>query len=144
MLFRSVTSYHEEQLVTADRLRQLENIQLTETFPDTEEISQQLEEIRRMIEIKQEKIYGLQEQKISNQKIYDECLSIYHTSQTKLDELTQLQQLSQTFNGENPKKTSLERYVLQVYLQEVLQVANDHLQRLTKNRYQFEIGRAHV
>ena len=53
-------------------------------------------------------------------------------SQTKLDELTQLQQLSQTFNGENPKKTSLERYVLQVYLQEVLQVANDHLQRLTK------------
>lgn len=54
--------------MTADRLRQLENIQLTETFPDTEEISQQLEEIRRMIEIKQEKIYGLQEQKISNQK----------------------------------------------------------------------------
>lgn len=41
--------------MTADRLRQLENIQLTETFPDTEEISQQLEEIRRMIEIKQEK-----------------------------------------------------------------------------------------
>ncbi len=50
--------------MTADRLRQLENIQLTETFPDTEEISQQLEEIRRMIEIKQEKIYGLQEQKL--------------------------------------------------------------------------------
>ncbi len=44
---RTVTSYHEEQLVTADRLRQLENIQLTETFPDTEEISQQLEEINK-------------------------------------------------------------------------------------------------
>ncbi len=137
---RIITTYHEAQLVTADRLRQLENIQLTEIVPDTEEISQQLEEIREMIETKQEKIYSLQEQKINNQKIYDECLSIYHTSQTQLDELTQLQQLSQTFNGENPKKTSLERYVLQVYLQEVLQVANDHLQRLTKNRYQFELA----
>ncbi|HAQ4672105.1 TPA: SMC family ATPase [Enterococcus faecium] len=137
---RIITTYHEAQLVTADRLRQLENIQLTEIVPDTKEISQQLEEIREMIETKQEKIYSLQEQKINNQKIYDECLSIYHTSQTQLDELTQLQQLSQTFNGENPKKTSLERYVLQVYLQEVLQVANDHLQRLTKNRYQFELA----
>ncbi|MEN2253692.1 hypothetical protein AAH988_13135, partial [Enterococcus lactis] len=43
-------------------------------------------------------------------------------------------------NGENPNKTSLEPYVLQVYLQEVLQVANDHLQRVTKNRYQFELA----
>lgn len=115
--------------MTADRLRQLENIQLTETFPDTEEISQQLEEIRRMIEIKQKDIRFTRTKLVI--KIYDECLSIYHKPD-EIDELTQLQQLSQTFNGENPKKTSLERYVLQVYLQEVLQVANDHLQRLTK------------
>ena len=55
---RIITTYHEAQLVTTDRLRQLENIQLTEIVPDTEEISQQLEEIREMIETKQEKIYS--------------------------------------------------------------------------------------
>ena len=54
--------------MTADRLRQLENIQLTEIVPDTEEISQQLEEIREMIETKQEKIYSLQEQKSITRK----------------------------------------------------------------------------
>ena len=77
---------------------------------------------------------------LDNQQIIEEFSSIYQTSQKQLDELIELQQLAQTINGENPRKTSLERYVLQVYLQEVLQVANSQLQRLTKNRYQFELA----
>ena len=41
----------------------------------------------------------------------------------------------------NEKKTSLERYVLQRFLTEILEVANVRLARLTRGRYQFEVGR---
>ncbi len=42
-------------------------------------------------------------------------------------------------NGDNPQKISLERYVLQWYLAEVLQCANQRLNQLTKGRYRFEL-----
>ena len=103
-------------------------------------IRDRLERIKEEVTKQQESCYRWQEQKNQNQQIIEEFSSIYQTSQKQLDELIELQQLAQTINGENPRKTSLERYVLQVYLQEVLQVANSQLQRLTKNRYQFELA----
>jgi exonuclease SbcC len=48
--------------------------------------------------------------------------------------------LAETINGENTKKTSLERYVLQQFLTEILEVANERLSRLTRGRYQFELA----
>ncbi|EPC68462.1 DNA repair ATPase, partial [Lacticaseibacillus paracasei subsp. paracasei Lpp126] len=48
-----------------------------------------------------------------------------------------LQTLATVMNGNGPKKLSLERYVLQAYLQEILNVANSRLQVLSNNRYQF-------
>lgn len=137
---KAVARYHEDALVTATRLSQLENVHFEEETQDMEQLSSQLDMIREEVNLQQERVYKLQEQKESNQKIYQEFAAIYQASQQQLDELIQMQQLSQTINGENPRKTSLERYVLQVYLQEVLQVANEHLQRLTKNRYQFELA----
>jgi exonuclease SbcC len=60
-------------------------------------------------------------------------------SKEQLDELSQMLQLYQTMNGDNPQKISLERYVLQWYLAEVLQCANQQLNQLTKGRYRFEL-----
>ena len=135
-----VSEYQEQQLITTTRLNQLKNVQFDETIQSLEEISSQIDSVKSTIENQQAMIYRLQEQYKHNQKIMTDFTLRYKKSQQQLDELVQLQQLSQTMNGENPKKTSLERYVLQVYLQEVLQVANMHLKRLTKSRYQFELA----
>lgn len=135
-----IATYEEERLIVEDRLSQLESIPLKETIPDLIKLKQEIAELKNEIARQQENCYRLSEQEHNNQKIIEEFSDIYRASQEQLDELIQLQQLSQTINGENPRKTSLERYVLQVYLQEVLQVANIRLQRLTKNRYQFELA----
>ena len=133
-------AYEEERLIVEDRLAQLATISLEEELQDLNDLKEQLERIKEEVTKQQESCYRWQEQKNQNQQIIEEFSSIYQTSQKQLDELIELQQLAQTINGENPRKTSLERYVLQVYLQEVLQVANSQLQRLTKNRYQFELA----
>lgn len=135
-----VTTYQEEQLITKAKLAQLESVDLSAEMPEDAHLAEQIAQGKQLIEEQQTALYKIQEQQENNQAIVTEFLALYQTSQEQLDELAQLQQLSQTINGENVKKISLERYVLQVYLQEVLQVANNHLQRLTKNRYQFELA----
>lgn len=133
-------AYEEERLIVEDRLAQLATISLEEELQDLNGLKEQLEMITEKVSKQQESYYHLQAQKNQNQQVSEEFSLIYQTSQKQLDELIDLKQLTQTINGENPRKTSLERYVLQSYLQEVLQVANSQLQRLTKNRYQFELA----
>lgn len=133
-------AYEEERLIVEDRLAQLATVSLEEELQDLNGLKEQLEMIKEKVSKQQESCYRWQEQKNQNQQVSEEFSLIYQTSQKQLDELIELKQLAQTINGENPRKTSLERYVLQVYLQEVLQVANSQLQRLTKNRYQFELA----
>ncbi|MGX7174247.1 AAA family ATPase [Enterococcus ratti] len=135
-----IAAYEEERLIVKDRLNQLKMLSLEGTLPDLNQLKQQIVKLKEEIARQQEICYCLHEQKNKNQQIIEEFSTIYQESQEQIDELIQLQQLSQTINGENSRKTSLERYVLQVYLQEVLQVANSCLKRLTKNRYQFELA----
>ncbi len=55
-------------------------------------------------------------------------------------QLAQLNQLSEVANGDGPtSKMGLERYVLQSYLAEILEVANQQFSQLTNYRYQFEL-----
>ncbi|WP_143461413.1 AAA family ATPase [Levilactobacillus enshiensis] len=55
----------------------------------------------------------------------------------KTEELTEL---SGIVNGDGPNsKVGLERYVLQTYLRQILQVGNSRLQQLTNGRYRFVI-----
>ncbi|MBO0461671.1 SMC family ATPase [Enterococcus sp. DIV1298c] len=134
-----IKEYQTKQLVLSTRLEQLKHVTFDENPQDLTVLSEQIEKIKQAIEEQQQLIYHLQQEHRNNQRVMVEYTTSYQNSQEQLDELVELQQLSQTMNGENPKKTSIERYVLQVYLQEVLQVANEHLMRLTKSRYQFEL-----
>ncbi|OTP28506.1 AAA family ATPase [Enterococcus mundtii] len=135
----TIKEYQTKQLVLSTRLEQLEHVTYDEKSQDLTVLNERIEKIKQHIEEQQQLIYHLQQEYKTNQKVIMAFTTSYQNSQEQLDELIQLQQLSQTMNGENPKKTSIERYVLQVYLQEVLQVANEHLIRLTKSRYQFEL-----
>lgn len=71
------------------------------------------------------------------QKLLKQAADILAANQTALAAYADLQTLTAVMNGNGPKKLSLERYVLQAYLQEVLDVANTRLQVLSNQRYQF-------
>lgn len=53
--------------------------------------------------------------------------------------MAEWKQLSDVMTGKSATKLSLERYVLQMYLQRVLNVANGRLKELTQGRYSFQI-----
>ena len=71
------------------------------------------------------------------QRLLKQAADILAANQTALAAYADLQTLTAVMNGNGPKKLSLERYVLQAYLQEVLDVANTRLQVLSNQRYQF-------
>ncbi|QVI35272.1 DNA repair protein [Lacticaseibacillus chiayiensis] len=70
-------------------------------------------------------------------KLLKQASDILAENQAALAAFADLQTLTTVMNGNGPKKLSLERYVLQAYLQQILDVANTRLQVLSNNRYQF-------
>lgn len=79
-------------------------------------------------------------QKESNEQIQAQLVQLIKENETLVARQSELTQLTDTISGKNRYKTSLERYILQKYLQEVLVVANERLLRLTKGRYQFQLA----
>lgn len=57
-----------------------------------------------------------------------------------LSQITDIQTISDVMNGNTDNKLSLERYVLQSYLSDVLRVANQRLAKLTNGRYAFKLS----
>ena len=79
-------------------------------------------------------------QKESNEQIQAQLVQLIKENENLVARQSELTQLTDTISGKNRYKTSLERYILQKYLQEVLVVANERLLRLTKGRYQFQLA----
>lgn len=61
------------------------------------------------------------------------------TALSQLTDLTELQELAEVTRGVGSQKLGLERYVLRMYLEEVLKVANTRLDQLTQGRYQLAL-----
>lgn len=108
--------------------------------PEITAIIAEITSLSNEIQSKEEAYYQQQERIQSNENIAKQIKELIASVEQKWEEVTALHQLSATINGDNPRKTSLERYVLQTYLEEVLTVANQRLGLLTNNRYQFELN----
>ncbi|MGF1998678.1 AAA family ATPase [Enterococcus casseliflavus] len=140
VLSEEIKTYEQETVFVQQRLALLDAqlkeqaaIDLNQLEADYLQLQTVMEELQQETVRKQEKVNG-------NQRLFDELQVIYQQNVEELAKLGQLQQLAETINGENVKKTSLERYVLQQFLTEILEVANERLARLTRGRYQFELA----
>ena len=140
VLSEEIKTYEQETVFVQQRLALLDAqlkeqaaIDLNQLEADYLQLQTVMEELQQETVRKQEKVNG-------NQRLFDELQVIYQQNVEELAQLGQLQQLAETINGENIKKTSLERYVLQQFLTEILEVANERLARLTRGRYQFELA----
>lgn len=132
--YEQETAFVQQRLALLDaQLKEQATIDLNQLETAYLQLQTVMEELQQETVRKQEKVNG-------NQRLFDELQVIYQQNVEELAQLGQLQQLAETINGENVKKTSLERYVLQQFLTEILEVANERLARLTRGRYQFELA----
>lgn len=108
--------------------------------PEITAINTEISELNNIISAKESVYYQEQEKIQSNRNIQKQVNELIDSIAKQWEKVTALHQLTATVNGDNPRKISLERYVLQTYLEKVLIVANQRLGLLTKNRYQFELN----
>lgn len=138
-LEQEITDFDQQLLLLKDR-----HARLIETIKDQEE--PELDELQTLVTTCEAEVTQFQQQHYAKESqlqqqrtLIEKIEDLQAQSKEQLDELSQMMQLYQTMNGDNPQKISLERYVLQWYLAEVLQCANQQLNQLTKGRYRFEL-----
>lgn len=140
ILSEEIKTYEQETAFVQQRLALLDAQLKEQATTDLNQLETAYLQLQTVMEELQQETVRKQEKVNGNQRLFDELQVIYQQNVEELAQLGQLQQLAETINGENVKKTSLERYVLQQFLTEILEVANERLARLTRGRYQFELA----
>ncbi|MGL9727713.1 AAA family ATPase [Enterococcus sp. DIV0756] len=139
VLEQEITDFDQQLFVLKDRQTRLAEAIKNHENPELEELQQQVTACEAEVTQLQQQHYMKENQLQQQRELVDKIEALQEQSKEQLDELSQMIQLYQTMNGDNPQKISLERYVLQWYLAEVLQSANQQLHQLTKGRYRFEL-----
>lgn len=107
--------------------------------PDIEEIRQANSQAKHKLDKLKEEKQKRQYQMEKNDQIMKQVNKIQKGIEEDIETLDELTTLSNVLNGDGDNKLSIERYVLQHYLQSILKVANEQFSRLTNGRYQFEL-----
>lgn len=135
-----LTAFDKKKDQLTFQLNELEQKLKNKEQPETTNLVEDIAALTVSLEAKEVNYYQQQEKIQANEKIQKQVKELIASVEQQWEEVTALHQLATTVNGDNPRKTSLERYVLQTYLEEVLKVANQRLGLLTNNRYQFELN----
>lgn len=138
-LEKEIRDFDQQLLVLKDRLKQLQEIVSDQQKPDLEHLENSLAGKEAEVVLLQQQYYTKENQLIQQKEIVTKIKELQEQNQQQLKDLSEMIQLYQTVNGDNSQKISLERYVLQWYLAEVLKQANQQLNQLTKGRYRFEL-----
>ncbi|MGP5428666.1 SbcC/MukB-like Walker B domain-containing protein [Enterococcus malodoratus] len=139
LLENAIAEYEQQLLVLKDRQKRLIETIKDQQKPELDQLQKLLTESEAEVQDYQQQYYANENHLQQQRELVEKIESLQEQSKEQLAELSQMIQLYQTMNGDNPQKISLERYVLQWYLAEVLQSANQQLNQLTKGRYRFEL-----
>ena len=135
-LIEQVTQYDQQVQFLSQRLAEVAELKTVE-LPDMPNLEAAYQEKQAVFEAHQQHYFQQVSDLKRNQTLLAELNTLWQENQMALEELSHLQQLAETVKGDNSERLSLERYVLQGFLVEVLEVANQRLSKLTRNRYQF-------
>ena len=138
-LEQEITEFDQQVLLLKDRQSRLAEVIKDQEEPELDELQTLVTSCEAEVTQFQQQHYAKESQLQQQRTLIEKIEDLQAQSKEQLDELSQMLQLYQTMNGDNPQKISLERYVLQWYLAEVLQCANQQLNQLTKGRYRFEL-----
>ncbi|MFL2029470.1 AAA family ATPase [Loigolactobacillus zhaoyuanensis] len=139
---KQVQAFNDHQLQLETRQQSLAT-QITVTAPpDLRKLKTTLEQTTADLRRQEKMYYQLKEYWQRDQQVLTKVTEKLAGIQQQMTALAELSQLAEVANGDGPQKLSLERYVLQTYLREVLHVANQRLSELTQDRYQFQLRTA--
>lgn len=125
-----------EREYTKKRLHELKDFK-EKVRPDLKNLEKKRQDAEEKEASVQTSLIQKQEVLRSNQKIMADFQQLYATNQNEMENMSQIKQLAETMNGDNLERLGIERYVLQSFFAEVLEVANVRLNKLTQGRYQF-------
>lgn len=102
---------------------------------DLSQLQDKVQQLQDEADENQRQIATLALRSTQNQQVLANYQALLSTNQQTMEEVSAFAQLSDVVAGKNQQNLSLERYVLQVYFNEILKVANKRLLQLTKGRY---------
>ncbi|WP_338207776.1 SMC family ATPase [Lactiplantibacillus paraxiangfangensis] len=110
--------------------------------PDLQQLATQVQTATEAEQAVEQRYYDCDRQLKGNQDVVEKMQAMLATSHKQQEQLAELAQLANVASGNSAQKLSLERFVLQTYLQKVLQTGNQRLKQLTNGRYQFQLDRS--
>ncbi|WP_125981371.1 AAA family ATPase [Loigolactobacillus iwatensis] len=136
---QTLQTFHDQRLQKQTQLDHLNGLIDGRPRPDLEKLQQQLAKLEEQVTASSAHFYQSEANQQTNEKLLKKINQCLAAKKSRLQLLAQLNQLSNVANGDGENKVSLERYVLQTYLTEVLLVANQRLSPLTNGRYQLQL-----
>ncbi|BDR57843.1 nuclease SbcCD subunit C [Xylocopilactobacillus apicola] len=138
-------SQHKKDLEDFKNKKLRLNIELTnakkrtsgKSEPDLEPVTKKLAAAQDHANQAQEQATIFEQRLKKNQQLMEKVKKLWQSNQVALQDAAELNSLVEIMTGSGPHKISLERYVLQAYLSQVLNVANNQLIKMTNGRYQF-------
>lgn len=132
--------YQQQQDYVSRSRKKLQEQLAQVAVPDLVTLELDFNQATEASEKAQQQLNVLANQRNNNQDCVKELKKLIAENEKQLAQQGELVQLADTVGGRNAYKTSLERYILQSYLQEILVVANQRLLSLTRGRYQFQLA----
>lgn len=135
-----VNQYKLQYQMLQQQEQQLQQKIAGQPLPDVSMEQEKLASLEQEINRKIQEHSQLKQIYEQNQMLQLDISHTYKQQKEQQDELVEWIELSNVANGDGKEShISLERYVLQTYLDEVLFVANERLLKLSQNRYRFEL-----
>ena len=131
----------EQYQQAMQRMKMIEK-RLAELYPISQQAVVDIQALQQKVQALQQTSDESQQQYATltliyqqNQQVLATFIEVFQANQAELSATGEFAQLTDTLSGKNQQNLSLERYVLQVYFNEILKVANQRLLQLTKGRY---------
>lgn len=139
-LRKQVQHYQDEHTRLESLLHRLKDQIGDRKLPNIEDSKHQLGKAQQeLAEVQQQSGEAISEL-TATKKVYSQVKKLTQQQSAQIARVQNLQTVSDVMNGNTANKLSLERYVLQNYLNEVLRVANERLAKLTNGRYAFKLS----
>lgn len=135
-----VQEYQSQVSQVKTNIQRLDEEIADRSMPNIKETQTKLQEAQDSLAALQQHRGQLENQLSSIQETAKQVSQLNEQQNDELTRITDLQTISDVMNGNTDNKLSLERYVLQSYLSDVLRVANERLNQLTNGRYAFKLS----
>lgn len=134
-----IDSYEKQILIVKTKISELDKTINNREMPNLVERNSVIADKRKELLTFQAEFSDITTEMNHIQKIKQEVEQLLQEQKGNYKLMAEWKQLSDVMTGKSATKLSLERYVLQMYLQRVLNVANGRLKELTQGRYSFQI-----